>query len=298
LDTGSLVQNYRSPLRKIPISYLVLAAACILVVLLNIRWLTRGDYLRLEEAILKKIFLVALTSCVILLILLRDRIKEVFSTVLLQIRTVLYRRIDLCNVLGLNSLKVFRRRFIELQRGGKIRMISILSLSGHPTIPSREEATGRTLYLYEALFNRLTDLFLALRAHGIQFAYLTALLPLDSEGWGIDQRVRGLEEDPSSISEDKRGSEGAKTLLDIKRIREEKPEHCYRGVVLMALWVDADEDSLEQGRQRIESLTRSLSLSLNAVFPEMEVRQLEGVSLLKTISGFLFPQEKVLPTTY
>ena len=150
---------------------------------------------------------------------------------------------------------------------------------------------GRNLYLYENLFNRLTDLFLALRTHGMRFAYLTSLLPFESKRWNMDRKIRSLEDELAKMSEVERVVEGKEIIQEIERLNEDRLGHCYRGVVLMALWVDVEETSIEQGRQKIESLTRSLTMSLDAVFPEMEVTQLKGVNLLRIICGFLFPQE-------
>ena len=255
------------------------------------RWVLKGDLLRLEEPILKEATTVILTICMLSFILFRDKISETLFTALLHAKSALNQELDLCSVLGVNSLRVFRKRFIELQRGGKIRIVSILSLSGHPIVPAGGDSMGRNLYLYEALFNRLTDLFLALRTHGMQFAYLTSLLPFESKRWDTERKIRDLEEELSKMNEAEKAEARTEILLEIERLKENKLGHCYGGVVLMALWVDAEEASIEQGRRKIENLTRSLTLSLDAVFPEMEVTQLQGTSLLKTVCGFLFPQE-------
>ncbi len=270
---------------------LAFIAACTLVAFLNVRWVFRSDLLRLEEPVLKEAVMVILTICAISLILFRDRVGETLSTALPYAKTVLDQELDLRGVLGVDSLRVFRNRFIELRREGRFRIVSVLSLSGNPIVPTGEESMGRNLYLYENLFNRLTDLFLALRAHGMHFAYLTSLLPFESNRWNMDRKIRGLEDEHAKMSEAEKAVGGVKTLREIERLKEDKLGHCYRGVVLMALWVDAEEASIEQGRKKIEDLTRSLTLSLDTIFPEMEVTQLQGISLLKTICGFLFPQE-------
>jgi len=296
LDTHNLVQEYSDQHRRFPFSTLAFVAACILVVLLNMRWVLRGDILQLEEPILKEAITIILTICMLSFILFRDRILEFLFTALLHAKSALNQELDLRSILRVNSLRVFKKRFIELQRGGKIRIVSILSLSGHPIIPTGGDSMGRNLYLYEALFNRLTDLFLALRTHGMQFAYLTSLLPFESKRWNTDRKIRDLEDELSKMNEAER-AEARKVLLEIERLKENKLGHCYRGVVLMALWVDEKEASIEQGRRKIEELTRSLILSLGAVFPEMEVTQLQGASLLNTICGFLFPQESFQEAT-
>jgi len=256
----------------------------------------RDNYLQIEEPFLKRMILVALTGCAVALVLVRDRVGKALSTALLWIKSFRTHELDLGSLLGLNSLKIFDTRFIELHGAGRIRIVSILSLSGHPTIPTREESTGRTLYLYESLFNRLTDLFLALRVHGMQVIYVTSLLPFESNPWIIRQRIKGLEDELVKMSEARMVPKRQETLLKIERLQENQLGHCYRGSVLVALWIDIDEASIEQGRQKIENQMNSLTTSLDTVFPEMEVTHLKGVSLLKTISGFLFPQGLSQPT--
>ncbi len=295
MDACNLVRNDRDFLQKLPTSILALIGACILVTFLNMRWALRNNYLEIEEPLLKRIILVVLIGCLVTLVLLRGKVSEALSDVLLWVKSFQARELDLDKLLGLNSLKIFENRFIELHRARKIRIVSILSLSGHPVIPSKEEVTGRDLYLYESLFNRLTDLFLALRVHGMRITYVTSLLPFESNPWAIHHRIKCLEDELTGRNEARMAPKQEETLLKIERLRENQLGHCFKGIVLVALWTDIDEASIEQGRQKIENQTDSLTTSLDTVFPEMEVTQLEGISLLKTISGFLFPQEPSQP---
>ncbi|MBL7118469.1 hypothetical protein ISS96_00455 [Candidatus Bathyarchaeota archaeon] len=296
MDARNLVRSHRNPPQKPHASTLALIGACILVVLINIRWALRDNYLQIEELLLKRMILVALMGCAVALVLVRGRVEEALSTALLWIKSFRTHKLDLGNLLGLNSLKIFDNRFIELHRAGRVRIVSILSLSGHPTIPTNEESTGKTLYLYESLFNRLTDLFLALRVHGMQVIYVTSLLPFESNPWIIRQKIRSLEDELAKMSEARMVPKRQEIRLKIERLQENQLGHCYRGIVLVALWTDTDEAFIEQGRQKIENQTNSLTTSLDTVFPEMEVTPLKGVSLLKTISGFLFPQGSSQPT--
>lgn len=291
MGTYNIIPDHWRRLQQTPAPTLALILACVLVIVLNLRWYSQVDYPQINKTLLEKAAPIILTGCVLSLILLKGKIGEALSIALIWMKSVGRREVNLCNTLGLNSLRVFNNRFIELHRAKKIRIVSILSLSGHPTILAEEETTGRTLYQYETVFNRLTDFFLALRAHEMQFAYLTSLLPLESREWDADQRIKELEEELDKKNYQKTSSERSRILFDIERIREKKLGHCYSGVVLVAIWVDIEKTSIEQGRQKIESLTNSLTISLDTVFPEMEATQLEGISLLRIISGFLYPSE-------
>ncbi len=277
---------------EIPVATIALGMACATILFLNARWFLMIVSLPANEQILKIAVPAIALSCFLLLIVVRGNVRETITATALRMKLTGKQEIDVCELLGLSSWSISQNRLIELHRRRKVRIVCILSLTGHPTIPSRAQTTTKTLYLYESLFTRLTDLFLALRAQGMQLAYLTSLLPLEVGKWVTDQRIKSLEEDLSKMDETTMIPERTETLLEIERLQECKRGHCYKGAVLVAIWVDTDEEKVQQGRQEVQRLAESLMLSLDTVFPEMEVVQLQGISLMKAISGFLFPQER------